>query len=46
MKDNPPSRGEALELMSRHPNLIKRPLIVKGKSVLFGFKPEEWERLK
>ena len=28
MKDNPPSRAEALDLMSTHPNLIKRPILV------------------
>lgn len=42
MKQNPPSREEALQLMSRHPNLIKRPLLVKGKTILFGFNPDEW----
>lgn len=42
MKDNPPSRAEALRLMSAHPNLIKRPILVRGKEVLLGFKPGEW----
>ncbi len=42
MKQNPPSREEALRLMSQHPNLIKRPLLVKGKTILFGFDPDEW----
>lgn len=42
MKQNPPSREEALRLMSQHPNLIKRPLLVTGKTILFGFKPDEW----
>lgn len=45
MKDNPPSREQALTLMSQHPNLIKRPLLVQGSRILFGFKPEEWEEL-
>lgn len=45
MKDNPPSRDEALNLMAAHPNLIKRPLIVDGRKVLFGFKLEEWSSL-
>lgn len=45
MKNNPPSREQALTLMSQHPNLIKRPLLVQGSRILFGFKPEEWEEL-
>ena len=45
MKENPPSRTEALKLMSENPNLIKRPLLVKGDRVLFGFNAEEWEEL-
>ena len=28
MKEHPPSRTEALKLMSQHPNLIKRPILV------------------
>jgi arsenate reductase-like glutaredoxin family protein len=43
MKLHPPSREEALELMASHPNLIRRPLIVDGARIWFGFKPEEWE---
>jgi arsenate reductase-like glutaredoxin family protein len=36
MKEHPPMREEALRLMSRHPNLIKRPLLVDGASITFG----------
>ena len=42
MKENPPSREEAIRLMSAHPNLIKRPILVRGKDILSGFKPNEW----
>ena len=42
MKDNPPSREEALRLMSEHPNLIRRPILVVGKKMHIGFNPEEW----
>jgi arsenate reductase (glutaredoxin) len=45
MKETPPPRAEALQLMSETPNLIKRPLIVDGQKILFGFKPEEWSSL-
>ena len=36
MKLSPPSRTEALELMSQHPNLIKRPILVDGKRIVLG----------
>ncbi len=37
MKKNPPARDEALRLMSENPNLVRRPLLVKGKSIVIGF---------
>lgn len=46
MKENPPSRSEALELMAAHPNLIRRPLLAAGGKVLAGFNPDEWSKLK
>ena len=36
MKENPPTRTEALRLMSQHPNLIKRPILVDGNKVSVG----------
>ena len=36
MKENPPPRGEALRLMSENPNLIKRPILVKGNQIFLG----------
>jgi len=37
MKDHPPSRSEALRLMSENPNLVKRPIVVDGREVVLGF---------
>lgn len=37
MRENPPPRNEALRLMSENPNLIKRPILVKGKDIALGF---------
>ena len=37
MKENPPSRDEALRLMSENPNLIKRPILVKGHQMFLGY---------
>ena len=36
MKEHTPPRAEALKLMSENPNLIKRPILVDGKSVYVG----------
>ncbi len=33
----PASKAEAIDLMLENPNLIKRPILVKGTSVTFGF---------
>jgi arsenate reductase-like glutaredoxin family protein len=41
MKEHPPSREEALRLMSQNPNLIKRPILVKGKEILLGLEGVE-----
>jgi arsenate reductase-like glutaredoxin family protein len=37
MKENPPSRTEALRLMSENPNLIKRPILARGGEIVLGF---------
>ena len=37
MKDNPPPRDEALRLMAENPNLVRRPILVKGRQVVLGF---------
>jgi arsenate reductase len=37
MKDHPPSRREAIRLMSKDPNLIRRPVIVAGGRVVIGY---------
>ncbi len=44
MKANPPSRAEALRLMSGNPNLIRRPILVRGSRVLIGFREDEWSK--
>jgi len=37
MKDNPPSRREAISLMARNPDLIRRPIVVAGGRVVIGY---------
>ena len=38
----PRSKAEAIDLMLEQPNLIKRPILVQGKRVTFGFKKDEY----
>ena len=39
-------KAEAIEMMMEDPNLIRRPLVLtKGKAV-FGYKPEEYDKLR
>ncbi len=37
MKENPPSRREAIRMMAKEPNLIRRPVVVAGGRVVVGF---------
>ncbi len=45
MSKNPPPRQEAIRLMSEHPNLIKRPILVKGDRIVLGWNPDELEKM-
>jgi Spx/MgsR family transcriptional regulator len=45
MKENPPSRKEAIKWMSREPNLIRRPVVVAGGRVVLGFDEKGLARL-
>ena len=37
MKDDPPTRREAIRMMARNPDLIRRPVIVAGGRVVIGY---------
>jgi arsenate reductase-like glutaredoxin family protein len=37
MKEKPPSPGETIRLMAKEPNLIRRPLVVRGSRMVAGF---------
>ncbi len=41
----PRSKREAIDLMLQQPNLIKRPIVVKGRRVGFGFDKDAIKRL-
>jgi len=36
MAEKMPSREEAIRLMARNPNLIKRPIVVRGDEIVLG----------
>ena len=41
----PKSKKEAIDLMMENSNLIRRPIMVKGSRVLFGFDKKKYEQL-
>jgi arsenate reductase-like glutaredoxin family protein len=45
MKQKPPSKDEAIKLMLKEPNLLRRPVIIKGKKKLTGFSEAEVKEL-
>ncbi len=45
MKDHPPSRAEAIKLMAKEPNLIRRPVVIRGSQMVLGFDEEAYRKL-
>jgi arsenate reductase len=45
MKEEPPTRKQAIRMMAKEPNLIRRPLIVAGGRVVVGFDEDGIARL-
>jgi arsenate reductase-like glutaredoxin family protein len=41
----PKSKKEAIALMMENPNLIRRPIVIKGSTVIFGFDKDQYGRL-
>ena len=39
-------KGEALDLMAKDANLIKRPLVLGKSKAVLGYKPEEYDTLR
>jgi len=38
----PASKKEAIALMLENPNLIRRPILVRGSKVIFGFDKDRY----
>jgi arsenate reductase (glutaredoxin) len=45
MKENPPSRAEAVRMIAAEPNLIRRPIIIAGNKIILGFDQERIDEL-
>ncbi len=43
LKDKKISKKRAIELILEDVNLLKRPLLMKGKTFVFGFKEDAWK---
>jgi len=41
----PKSKKEAIDLMMQNPNLIRRPILIQGSKVVFGFDKDAYARL-
>jgi arsenate reductase len=41
----PPSREEALQLMVAEPNLIRRPVVLRGDAIVLGYDEEALKRI-
>jgi arsenate reductase-like glutaredoxin family protein len=40
----PRSKKEAIDLMLENPNLIRRPILIRGSKVTFGFDKEAYSK--
>jgi arsenate reductase len=45
MAEKPPSRAKALSLMSKEPNLIRRPIVLRGNQIVLGYDEEALKKL-
>jgi Spx/MgsR family transcriptional regulator len=45
MRQHPPTRTEAIKLMAKEPNLIRRPLLIRGSEIVFGFDEDTYRKL-
>lgn len=45
MKEHPPSRAKAIQLMAKEPNLIRRPVMIHGARIVLGFDEEAYKKI-
>jgi arsenate reductase-like glutaredoxin family protein len=44
MKEHPPTRAEAIKLMAKEPNLIRRPIVLQGSQMILGLDEEAYRK--
>jgi len=45
MAERPPSRAEAIRMMAGEPNLIRRPVVIRGGQMVLGYDEEALKKL-
>jgi Spx/MgsR family transcriptional regulator len=45
MKEKPPTRAQAVALMAEYPNLIRRPVVIRGKKLVLGYDEEAYKEM-
>jgi arsenate reductase-like glutaredoxin family protein len=45
MAERPPSRAEAIRMMAAEPNLIRRPVVIRGGQMVLGYDEEGLKKL-
>jgi Spx/MgsR family transcriptional regulator len=45
MSEKPPSRAEAIKLMAKEPNLIRRPVAIRGEEIVLGCDEDAFRKL-
>jgi arsenate reductase-like glutaredoxin family protein len=45
MKEHSPTRAEAIKLMAKEPNLIRRPIVLQGSQIILGLDEETYRKL-
>jgi arsenate reductase-like glutaredoxin family protein len=41
----PKSKKEAIAMMMENPNLIRRPILIKGSKAVFGFDKDAYQKI-
>lgn len=45
MKEKPPTRAQAIKLMAKNPNLIRRPIVIRGEQMALGYDEDSYKAL-
>lgn len=45
MKYKPPGRAEAIKLLAKNPNLIRRPVVIQGQEMVLGYDEDAFRKM-